>query len=505
MPRDARSPSLLTELLDATEDAQPAIGCGDAEFSYTELRSRIAGAAAALCDRGLRPGERVLVVLPNGEAFATAVFAVWRAGGVVVPLDPRSPPQQIRRIARDCRAAAIVCDGSTFSRVEERLREIPSLRFAVVERPAPRTYPQSLPAITYEDAVRCDAPAPDCAAHPRELALLAYTSGTTGRPKGVMHSHESLVASLRFTCEFLAVRPTDRVLVAFPMYHLFAFRVLLSHLMVGATVIAASDILAGLRRVRETRPNALILVPAACSLLAERFAPALVACAPALRRVCIGSAAISPAALGRLRELLPEARIHLPYGMTEARVGFVEPVEGRAERRLCAVDPNLELRVLDESGNPVHEGIGEAVLRGPALMLGYWHNRASENAQIREEGFHTRDLIEVTAAGERFLVGRLDDVINVGGEKVFPAEVEAALLVHPQIRDAHAYRAPDPRGVRGEVVKAEVVLSEGEFDREEILSHCRSHLEPYKLPAVIESVAEIARDGMSKVTRIGSA
>ena len=192
--------------------------------------------------------------------------------------------------------------------------------------------------------------------------------------------------------------------------------------------------------------------------------------------------------------------------MTEARVGFLEPVEGRVERRLCAVDPKLELRLLDEDGKMVVQGAGEIVLRGPALMLGYWHNRDAENRTLREQGFRTRDLMQVSASGDRFLVGRLDDVIDVGGEKVFPAEVEAALLAHPQIQDAWVSGETDPRGVRGEVVKAAVVLAPGDrFDREEILAHCRARLEPYKLPVFIEAVAEIPRDGLGKVTRISPA
>jgi len=245
-------------------------------------------------------------------------------------------------------------------------------------------------------------------------------------------------------------------------------------------------------------------VPAACALLVERFASALSECSPFVRRVCVGSAAISPNLLARLQSLLPQARIHIPYGMTEARIGFLEPVQGRAERRICAVDPNLELEVQDEEGRPIQQGIGELVLRGGALMLGYWHNRDSENATIRELGFRTRDLMEVTPDGERFLVGRKDDVISVGGEKVFPNEVEAALLAHPAVCDARVLAADDPRGVLGQIVKAAIVLKpEAGFDRDDILAHCRRRLEPYKVPSVLEPVTEIPRNEMGKLARIG--
>ena len=273
--------------------------------------------------------------------------------------------------------------------------------------------------------------------------------------------------------------------------------------MAGATAIAERDLLAGLRRVSKTRPNALMLVPAACELLVDRFKAVLEKLAPTIDRVSIGSAAISPVLLERLQRLLPDARIHIPYGMTEARIGFLEPLAGRAERRLAAVDPNLELRVLDEAGAPVERGIGEVVLRGPALMLGYWHNRDEENQELHHEGFYTRDMMEITPAGDRLLAGRLDDVVSVGGEKVFPAEVEVTLMSYSGIRDARVVAERDPRGILGQVVKARIVLDpEAEFDRDDLLAHCRTRLEPYKIPSIIERVAEIKRDAMGKVSRL---
>ncbi len=498
-----RTPQLLTQILEVGRDQDIALMSAASPITYGQLRLQVRNAAAALSSRRLQPGERVLLLLPNEASFATAIFAIWRSGGVVVPMHHRSGTDQIVRIAQDCQVTAIICDRSVFTRVKGRLQEVPSLRFAVVKGPLLRAERANSHTTAYDDAIAFEGPDPAVSADPRDLVALMYTSGSTGRPKGVMHSHESLILSLLFTRDHLGLCSEDRVLISFPLYHLFSLRVLLSHLMVGATVIVASAILAGLKNAQQTRPNALMLVPAGCALLVEEFASVLAACAPFVRRVCIGSAAISPHLLEQLQRLLPDAEIHIPYGMTEARIGFLEPVEGRAERRLRAVDPNLELRVLDENGRPVTRGIGEIVLRGSALMTGYWHNARRENDRMRREGFRTRDLMEVTAAGNRFLVGRVDDVISVGGEKVFPAEVEAVLLAHPRIRDAHVRGEKDPRGVRGQVVAAAIVLEENaELDVDEIIAHCRARLEPYKIPSSLEPVAQIARTEMGKVTRL---
>lgn len=496
---------MLTDLLDAGRDQDVAVISEGVSLTYGELRVQARNGAASLSQAGLRHGERVLVVLPNEASFVTAIFATWRAGGVVVPIDYRSPAEQIVRLARDCRAAAIFCNGLVLSKLGERLGDAPSVRLAVVKEPRPLSAQLDLDIMPYGDAIAFRGPPPELSIRPGELAALMYTSGSTGRPKGVMHSHESLVSSLIFTRGHLAMGREDRVLISFPLYHLFSFRVLLVHLMVGGTVVAATDIYAGLKRAPETRPNALILVPAACALVVERFGTVLAECAATLRRVCIGSAAISPALHARLQRLLPDTKIYIPYGMTEARIGFLEPVEGRTHRRLCALDPNLELQVLDDHQAPVGKGIGEIVLRGPALMIGYWHNTEEENERIRSEGFRTRDLMEVTETGDQFLVGRLDDVISVGGEKVFPSEVEAVLLAHPKIVDARVSGEADPRGVRGQIVGAMIVLEpHANFDREResILAHCRTQLEPYKLPGILRPVSEIRRNEMGKVARV---
>ena len=494
------TPQLLPQILDVGPDQDIALISGGSSISYGDLRGAARNVSAALATAGVRPGERVLVVMPNDETFVVAVFAIWRAGGVAVPLDYRSPAGQILTIARDCRAAAILCDGQVWARIEPWLGAAPSLRLAVVKAGPAGAARRAMHVVAYEDAISVDGPAPEFADDPHRCAVLAYTSGSTGRPKGVMHSHESLILSLVFTGDHLGLVGDDRVLVSFPLYHLFSFRVLLAYLMVGATVILSPDILAGLESIQRTRPNAWILVPAACALVVNNFAR-VVAGAPPVRRVCIGSAGISPRLLDALQRLLPDARIHLPYGMTEARIGFLEPVAGRPQRRLAAVDPNLTLRVLDENGNEVHEGIGEVVLNGAALMIGYWHNSEAQNARIRRQGVRTRDLMEVAPDG-RYLVGRLDDVINVGGEKVFPNEVEAALLAHPAVHDAKVVGVADPHGVRGQVVKATIEVTGGApLDEDEIRAHCRARLEPYKIPAIVETVARIARNEMGKVVR----
>lgn len=494
--------NVLPDILGSGGDDDLALVAGTSPVRYGELRAEVRNLAAALAHGGLGRGDRVLILLPNDASFVIGMFATWRAGGVVLPMDCRSPPEQVVRLARDCDATGILCDARVAAQLEGRWGDISSLRIVFVRGPTAPGAGGAIASLRYEDAICFDGPAPALAARPEEFALLAYTSGSTGCPKGAIHSHASLLSSLIFTRDHLRLVRDDRVLVSFPLYHLFSLRVVLVHLMVGATVIVAPDILAGLKAAPATRPNALVLVPAACALVVDNFASALAQCAPLVRRVCIGSAAIAPALLERLRRLLPHARVYIPYGMTEARIGFLEPVPGRAERRLGAVDPNLELRVLDENGRPVEKGIGEIVLRGPALMRGYWHGTERENARLHAEGLRTGDLMEVTERGERFLIGRLDDVINVGGEKVFPAEVEAVLLSHPAIRDVRVTGAEDPRGVRGHVVRAAIVLEPAAMlDRDDLLAHCRARLEPYKLPVIVDVVPEIGRNDMGKVAR----
>ena len=493
---------MLPGLLEAGSDGDPAIVSDGKTVTYGELRRDVARLAAGLVASGVAAGSRVLVAFPNGPSFIVAVFAAWRCGAVVVPIDARTPVARAMGIARDCEVDTILADGVVFSRFEPQLTELPSLKRTVVEKPRPSSYVHAGDSLLWDALIAAEHPdAPELEQEPAALGMLAYTSGSTGRPKGVMHGREGLVASLVFTRDHLGLASGDRVLVAFPMYHLFSFRVTLAHLMVGATVIAERDLFAGLRRAADTKPTALALVPAACQLLVDRFASVLQRLGDDVRRVSVGSAAISPKLLGRLRELLPNATFHIPYGMTEARIGFLDPDATSSERRLLAHDPMLKLRVAEADGEPVTDGIGELVLLGRALTLGYWHQRAVDNEAMRREGLRTRDLMRVNPDGSMSLVGRLDDVISVGGEKVFPLEVEFALRSHPSVIDARVTGMPDP--VRGQKVHADVVLAEAhELDVDALRVHCRSQLEPYKIPVDVAAVAEIPRNAMGKVVEL---
>ena len=493
---------MLPGLLEAGGDGDPAIVSDGETTTYGALRRDVKRLSEGLWASGVSPGSRVLVAFPNGPSFVVAAFAAWRCGAIVVPIDSRTPVSRAMGIARDCEVDTILADGSVFTRFEPQLAELPSLRRTVVHKPRPSSYLHAGDSLSWDDLIEADHPEVLAWDHkPTAIGMLAYTSGSTGRPKGVMHGHEGLVASLAFTRDHLGLTSKDRVLVAFPMYHLFSFRVTLAHLMVGATVIAERDLFAGLRRASDTKPNALALVPAACRLLVNRFASVLARLGDDVRRVSIGSAAISPKLLGQLRELLPHAEFHIPYGMTEARIGFLDPDATSSDRLLLAHDPMLELRVVDDDGTPVTDGIGELVLRGRALTLGYWHQRKVDNEVMRRDGLRTRDLMRVAVDGSMSLVGRLDDVISVGGEKVFPLEVEFALRSHPSVADARVTGVPDP--VRGQIVHADVVLATPhELDLDALRLHCRGQLEPYKIPVEVVAVDEIPRNAMGKVVAL---
>lgn len=496
----APAPRLLHELLGCGEAQAPAVSHGGSTLSYADLRERAESLAATLIERGLLPGERVVLVLPNGIPFVLAIFAVWRAGAIVVPLDYRSPGGRILALVRDCGATAMVCNAHAADKLLGRQSEAPSVRFSIVDGAVAATGSADPRRESLEKALRGASSPVAVRARPGDSALLLYTSGSTGQPKGVMHSHRSLIASLEFSLAYLEVQSEERALIAFPLYHGFPLHILLLQFLAGACAVLTSDILAGLKTIRQTRPSALPLVPAACALLARRLSGAFAGCEEMIGRVSVGSAAIAPALLEEVQRLLPNARIDLPYGMSEARIAFLEPVAGRSERRLAAVSPGLELSVVDANGAEVRVGTGELVLRGPALMLGYFHDSAGERERRARDGFHTRDLVECTANGDWFLVGRADAVINVGGEKVFPAEVEAVLLSHPQVRDARVEAADDPQGVRGQIARATIVV-DGTVSHQDIVNHCRQRLEPYKVPQIVDLVGAIERNELGKVVR----
>ncbi|MBI2081704.1 MAG: long-chain fatty acid--CoA ligase [candidate division NC10 bacterium] len=498
----------LPELLHQSAAAHPAkaaIVAGARAVTYGALAAEAASLAAVLRGCGLRPDERVVMMLPNGPEFVATYFAIQEAGGTVVPANILFKPDEVRHLLQDS-GASLAVTVRAFA---------PTVRAAAVasagRQPAGRARVLILdgeegtvvgPDLTLAEGRRraAFAPAPAAAA---AVAACLYTSGTTGRPKGALLTHANILANIAAFGQVIRCGPEDVFCCVLPLFHSFAATVMmLFPLSIGATVVVeprfAPDSL--LRTLGARRCTVFAGVPAMYALLASL--PEVPADLSALR-LCVSGGAPLPVEVLRRFEARYGIPIYEGYGPTECSPALtVNPPFGK--RKVGSVGlplPGVEIRVVDERGAPVPVGeVGEVIAKGPNVMLGYL-NRPEETAAVLRDGwFHTGDLGCLDAEGYLTIVDRKKDMLIVGGLNVYPREVETVLEAHPAVAEAAVIGLPDP--VKGEQPVAFVVRRPGESPAApDLLRYLRERLAPFKVPKRITFLDTLPRNATGKVLK----
>jgi long-chain acyl-CoA synthetase len=459
-------------------------------LSYEELFRAARGVAAGLRARGLGRGDRVGLCLPNSAELVLGYYATWLAGGAVAPANPLCHERELEAQLADAGPALVVGGrGSRVERVAARL----GLPFLDVE--AFRAL-ESLP------------PAAPADGGPDDLAVLLYTGGTTGSPKGAMLTHRNIVANTIQFAGWYAFEPGDETAVsAIPMYHSGGMSGVMNvPLYAAATLLvfsrfSASGVARAVGRYLATR---LFGVPTMfVALLGD--AEGRRADYSSLRACRTNAAPLPPAVKAAFDDLVGREVLVEGYGLTETSPLTHANPPGRARAGSIGVPlPDTDARIVDlETGAEAAPGAsGELLVRGPQVMRGYWR-RPEETALALVEGwFRTGDVAVMDEDGYFRIVDRLKDVINTAGFKVWPREVEDVLYAHPAVRLAAVLGIPDP--YRGEAVKACVVLRpehRGRVTAGEIVEFCRSRLTPYKVPRLVEFRAELPLTATGKLLR----
>jgi long-chain acyl-CoA synthetase len=319
-----------------------------------------------------------------------------------------------------------------------------------------------------------------------------------------MHTHESWLAGAAFTKDYHGLTQRDAIVIPLPPHHGLAFRQILTYIMAGAPILLATDIYQALKLMRDHRPSAAVLVPAGVNILIDHFVTVLQELAPSLRYLEIGSAPLGADRFNHLRRLLPSTFIHLPYGLTEARVGFLKAGSDGMLNRIAKVATGLELQLVDEQGSKVSQGqSGEILLKGRGLMKGYWGQSEPEIASLKEQGFRTGDMGVIDEQGDIALIGRKDEMLKVGGHKVNPAEIEDVLRRHTGVAECAVIGMVDPNGIFETKLHAFVVPA-GKNDApadKDLEAHCRKHLEAFKVPSHFHFHQSLPKSPLGKILR----
>ena len=476
---------------------RPALVEGEsgATVSYAALAGRIEALAAGLAARGFREGDVLALWAPNLPGWAEVALGAMAAGGSVTGVPPGAGERELKAQLRDSGASLLVTIPPLVERAR-RAAETSGVREPIALGPARDATP--LEALLASGAA---PPAGDDAL----TALLPYSSGTTGLPKGVVLTHRNLVTAVRQLGRCLRLSSRDTLLAAVPFCHVMGFVIkLAAGLSAGATVVTMSrfEFPRFLELLEEQRVTVVVGAPPIAAGLAhhplvERHDLS------SLELIVSGGAPLGADVQARLAARFPHAAVGQGWGMTETTVGATGPDRdlGTVAGSVGRVLPNTELRVVDtETGTDLGPGErGELWVRGPQVMEGYLNRPQATAEMLDGDGWlRTGDLGTVDTAGNVFVVDRLKELIKVSGFQVAPAELEALLATHPRVADAAVVGRPDER--RGEAPVATVV-PRGEVDAPELIAWVAERVSPYKRIAAVRFADSIPRTPSGKVLR----
>lgn len=488
----------MIDLLDKRAEQRPrdvVVDDGHSTLTYAGLRERAAAEAAALAAAGVTRGDRVAVLLPRSADGLAVFFGAQLLGAVVIFVSDVLKPIQVSYILAHSGACVAVTD----DRLHAQLANGPLGADQILHPGAPADKPTE----QSERPIGAD------------LAMLMYTSGSTGMPKGVMFTHENLLKGAEIVAGYLELTTADRILSVLPWSFDYGFSQVLSAMWAGGTVVVARSAHAPdvCRLLAERRVTGLAGVPPLWEILAGRLSPFLRSQLPYLRYVTNTGGALRPATLAALRRAHPHTAVYLMYGLTEAfRSTYLPPglVDEHPDSMGRAI-PGTQVLVVDEEGRECPPGaVGELVHRGPTVAAGYWNDpeatarvfrpyRRSAPGSTGETVVHSGDYVRRDADGLLYYVGRRDELFKRRGMRVNPAEVEAFLLGTGLV--AHAVVFATPGDEPDPDVVAVVVPSVPGDDVTALAAECREGLPAFQRPSRLLIRDDLPRTGSGKIDR----
>ncbi|KOS71646.1 long-chain fatty acid--CoA ligase [Lysinibacillus contaminans] len=483
------------------------------DTSYGEFEQTVSRFAQGLQDLGVQKGDHVAFLLGNTPHFLISLYATMRLGATAIPVNPIYTPDEISYILSNGDVKVIVALDALLPLVEMGVQAFPQVEAFIVcetgtdaaekvaglsDAARVKTYLFSHVVATASGSLQPVAVSDD------DNAIILYTSGTTGNPKGAMLTHGNIYSNARDVSTYLGFRADDRIIATLPVFHVFALTVVVNApLLSGATVLLAprfspAEIFA---LAKEKKATVFAGVPTMYNFLyqlpdgnPEDFS--------SIRLAVSGGASLPVALLHNFEEKF-NVRVSEGYGLSEASpVTCFNPLD--RDRKAGSIGTNInnvENRVVDVYGEQVPVGeVGELIVRGPNVMKGYYKMPEETAVAIRDGWLYTGDLATMDEEGYFYIVDRKKDLIIVGGFNVYPREVEEVLFTHNNIVEAAVVGFPDSNF--GEAVHAYVVLKDvTKSTTEDILAYCAKHMVKYKVPKVIEIIDELPKNTTGKILR----
>lgn len=460
----------------------PAIADDQVDLTYNALLARTEAFAAQLVDEGFAPGDVLAVMLPNRVELVVAMFATWRLGGAMTPVNPALTADEAAHQVQDSGAQLVLNLGADAPTGGARAIHVDDM---ATKPPA-------------------DARRGDVEARPEDTALVIYTSGSTGRPKGVVLDHANVTAMTTSMREHFRLSEQDHCLLILPLFHVNALMVsVLGPLLAGGrvSVVGRFSPASFFEQVERLRPTYFSAVPTIYSLLVslpESVRPDV----SSLRYVICGAAPVSRELLEACQDRFGFTMVE-GYGLTEGTCASAcNPIDG--VRKLGTVGPALpgqQIRIVGPEGDdlPVGER-GEILIGGPTVMRGYLNNPEATAATVIDGWLHTGDVGVLDSDGYLRIVDRIKDMVIRGGENLYPKEIEAVIAGFDGVLECAV--VGEPHDVLGEVPVAHVVTYPGVIvSGDELLAHCRTHLTRVKVPAAIHLTDALPKNPVGKIDK----
>ncbi|MEW2546425.1 AMP-binding protein [Streptomyces sp. NPDC047002] len=501
----------------------PAVAYFDGRLGYREADELSDSVAGHLAARGLARGDRVAIMLQNSPQFVLALLGAWKAGAVVVPLNPMYKSAEVGHALADAGVSALICSDRAWEAYLRACAAAASVRIAVTAcerdlqtRDDPRVLgferpPRAEDADDLLAVARRGLPAPEGRdAGPADTALISYTSGTSGRPKGAMNTHGNIMYNAARQVTGQRVAPGSVYFALAPLFHITGMVCELAACFTnGGTLALTYRFEPGvvLDAFAEHRP-AYTVGPSTAYMALAAHPDATPGHFSSFRQLSSGGAPLPPALVEKFRAALG-LYLHNGYGLTECTApcasvppGVEAPVDPVSGTLAVGVPgPDTVVRVLDETGADVPFGEqGEIAVRGPQVVPGYWRLPGATDEAFPGGELRTGDIGFMDADGWLYVVDRKKDMINASGFKVWPREVEDVLYTHPAVREAAVVGVPD--AYRGETVKAYVSLRPGAAaDGDELGAYCKERLAAYKYPRTVVVLPELPKTTSGKILR----
>ncbi len=517
VPRTIAYPKVtLKELFNRNADNhpdKPYLVFQDVALPYRVCNTMARRLANGLLERGVVKGDRVALMMPSIPHYPVALMACYKIGAIAVPVNPRYTVPELAFQLKDSGTESVVVLASFADKVIQVMKQggTSVKRIVVVPVPGGRVDLEEVQEIVDLDSLlaESDDREPDIAIKPEDVAMLQYTGGTTGFPKGCMLTHANLVAMLEQTgvwCSGAGPADQIRTLAAIPLYHVFGMNcnINLTLYAAGTMVLVAQPTPDNiLEAINRHEPTHWAAVPAMVQGIINHPNIGISKIA-SVKAVLCGGAPLAVEVMKRFEEL-SGTRIFEGYGLSEtSNVISANPSEGIQKPGSVGIPwPDVDVRIVAlENGTRVMPPgePGEIIAKGPQVMAGYWNNPEETEKALKDGWLYTGDIGYMDGDGYIFILDRKKDMLICSGFNVYPREIDEVLYTNPGISEACVIGVPDEK--RGETVKAFVVLKPGTvMTAEEIMDYCKERLAPYKVPKIVEFIDQLPRTPIGKPDR----